>query len=513
MPAKRLSMRKIKEILRLKWSSGLSNRKIARSCALARSTVAEYLMRAQAAGLSWPLPAEWDDARLENLFFPPVAYMPADQRPMPNWAEIHREYKRKGVTLSLLWQEYKAQSPTGYQYSQFCERYRAWTGRLDPCMRQEHKAGEKLFVDYAGQTVPVMDATTGEVRQAQIFLAVLGASNYTYVEATWSQTLPDWIGSHVRALAFFGGVPAVIVPDNLKSGVTKPCRYEPDINFTYLELSDHYSTAILPARVKKPKDKAKVENGVLVAERWLLAPLRNRQFFSLVELNQALGELLLTLNQRPFQKMPGSRQSLFETLERPALLPLPLMPYQYGEWKKALVNVDYHLEAEGHYYSVPYQLIKEQVEIRLSQKTVECFHLGKRVASHVRSYDTGKSTTLPEHRSPAHRYYLEWTPEKIVHWAETIGPEASNLAKAIMQSRPHPQQGVNSCLGIVKLAKEYGAERLEAACHRALTIQALSYKSLKSILKHGLDKLSLPAPQSPSRLRSHANVRGRQYYH
>jgi len=513
MPAKRLSMRKIKEILRLKWSSGLSNRKIARSCALARSTVAEYLLRASAAGLSWPLPHEWNDARLEELLFPPVAYMPADQRPMPNWAEIHREYKRKGVTLSLLWQEYKAQSPAGYQYSQFCEQYRAWTGRLDPCMRQEHKAGEKLFVDYAGQTMPVMDPSTGEVSQAQIFLAVLGASNYTYAEATWSQTLPDWIGSHVRALAFFGGVPAVIVPDNLKSGVTKPCRYEPDINLTYLELSDHYSTAILPARVKKPKDKAKVENGVLVAERWLLAPLRNRQFFSLVELNQALGELLLTLNQRPFQKMPGSRQSLFETLERPALLALPLMPYQYGEWKKALVNVDYHLEADGHYYSVPYQLIKEQVEIRLSQKTVECFHLGKRVASHVRSYDPGKSTTLPEHRSPAHRYYLEWTPEKIVHWAETIGPEASNLAKAIMQSRPHPQQGVNSCLGIVKLAKEYGAERLEAACHRALVIQALSYKSLKSILKHGLDKWSLPASPAAQRPLSHANVRGPQYYH
>lgn len=513
MPAERVSMRKIKEILRLKWSCGLSRRQIARSCALARSTVAEYLRRAQAAGLSWPLPAEWDDARLEELLFPAVAYMPADQRPMPNWAEIHQEYKRKGVTLSLLWQEYKAQSPAGYQYSQFCERYRAWTGRLDPCMRQEHKAGEKLFVDYAGQTVPVMDPTTGEVRPAQIFLAVLGASNYTYAEATWSQTLPDWIGSHVRALAFFGGVTAVIVPDNLKSGVTTPCRYEPDINPTYQEMADHYGTAIIPARVRKPKDKAKVENGVLLAERWLLAPLRNRQFFSLAELNQALGELLPSLNQRPFQKMPGSRRSLFESLERPALLPLPLMPYQYGEWKKALVNLDYHVEADGHYYSVPYQLIKKTVELRLDPKTIECFHLGKRVASHVRSYDCGTYTTLPEHRSPAHRYYLEWTPEKIVQWAETIGPQASNLVKAIMQSRPHPQQGVNSCLGLVKLAKEYGAERLEAACHRALTIQALSYKSLKSILKHGLDKLSLPAPQSPSRSRSHANVRGSQYYH
>jgi len=292
MPAERVSMRKIKEILRLKWSCGLSRRQIARSCALARSTVAEYLRRAQAAGLSWPLPAEWDDAGLEELLFPAVAYMPADQRPMPNWAEIHKEYKRKGVTLSLLWQEYKAQSPAGYQYSQFCERYRAWSGRLDPCMRQEHKAGEKLFVDYAGQTVPVMDPTTGEVRPAQIFLAVLGASNYTYAEATWSQTLPDWIGSHVRALAFFGGVTAVIVPDNLKSGVTTPCRYEPDINPTYQEMADHYGTAIIPARVRKPKDKAKVENGVLLAERWLLAPLRNRQFFSLAELNQALGELL-----------------------------------------------------------------------------------------------------------------------------------------------------------------------------------------------------------------------------
>jgi transposase len=270
--------------------------------------------------------------------------------------------------------------------------------------------------------VPVTEAATGEVRPAQIFLAVLGASNYTYAEATWSQTLPDWIGSHVRAFAFFGGVPALVVPDNLRSGVAKPCRYEPAINPTYQELAEHYGSAILPARVRKPKDKAKVENGVLLAERWLLAPLRNRQFFSLAELNQALGELLAALNQRPFQKLPGSRQSLFDSREKAALRPLPPLPYQYGEWKKALVNVDYHVEADEHYYSVPYQLIKETVELRLSQKTVECFYLGQRVASHVRSYEPGEYTTLPEHRSPAHQRYLDWTPAKIVHWAETIAP-------------------------------------------------------------------------------------------
>lgn len=512
MPAERLSMRKIKEILRLKWSCGLSNRKIAQSCVMSRSTVAEYIMRAAAAGLAWPLPPDWDDARLEELLFPAGSFASMEPRPVPEWAEVHKEYKRKGVTLSLLWQEYKAQYPAGYQYSQFCELYRAWTGKLDPCLRQEHKFGEKMFVDYAGQTATVFNPLTNETREAQIFLAVLGASNYTYAEATWSQTLPDWIGSHVRAFIFFGGVSSLIVPDNLKSGVTKPCRYEPDINLTYQELADHYGTAVLPARVRKPQDKAKVETGVQIAERWLLAPLRNRQFFSLSELNQALSELLLRLNQRPFQKLPGSRQSMFEDQEKAALLGLPPVAYQYGEWKKTLVNVDYHIEAEGHYYSVPYQLIKKRVEIRLSQKTIECFYRGQRVASHIRSYEPGKHSTIPEHRHPRHRHYLEWTVEKMFQWAETVGPQVVELAKAIMASKPHPQQGLQACRGMVKLAKEYGVERLDAACLRALAIKALSYKSLKSILKNGLDKLPLPEPKSLSRPLPHPNVRGPQYY-
>jgi len=512
MPAERLSMRKIKEILRLKWSCGLSNRKIAQSCAISRSAVAEYLMRASAAGLVWPLPAEWDDAKLEELLFPAATGVSREQRPVPDWAELHQEYKRKGVTLSLLWQEYKAQHPNGYQYSQFCELYRAWTDKLDPVMRQEHKFGEKMFVDYAGQTVPISDPLTNEIREAQIFLAVLGASNYTYAEATWSQALPDWIGSHNRAFSYFGGVTSLIVPDNLKSGVSKACRYEPDINPTYQELADHYGTAILPARVKKPRDKSKVEVGVLVAERWLLAPLRHRQFFSLLELNQALAELLRQLNQRPFQKLPGSRQSRFEDQEKGVLRGLPPVPYQYGEWKKALVNIDYHVEADGHYYSVPYQLIKKRVEIRLSQKTIECFYQGKRVASHLRSYEPGKHSTIPEHRHPSHRHYLDWTVERMFQWAESMGPHVINLAKAIMASKPHPQQGLQSCRGLVKLAKEYGADRLDAGCQRALAVQALSYKSLKSILKNCLDKLSLPAPQPLARTLSHLNIRGAQYY-
>jgi transposase len=298
-------MRKIREVLRLKWGNGMSNRRIAASSGIGRPTVSEYLRRAEEAGLSWPLPDDLDDARLERLLFPPAPDLPAQERGIPDWAHIHGELKHKGVTLFLLWQEYRANHPDGYQYSWFCEHYRAWQGKLDMVMRQDHRAGEKLFVDYAGQTVPVIDRATGEIREAQIFVAVLGASNYTYAEATWSQSLPDWIGSHVRCLHFLGGIPELVVPDNLRSGVSKAHRYEPDTNPTYQDMASHYGVAVLPARVRKPRDKAKVEGGVLIVERWILAVLRHRQFFSLVELNTVIRELLEKLNARPFRKLPG----------------------------------------------------------------------------------------------------------------------------------------------------------------------------------------------------------------
>lgn len=512
MSARRLSMRKISEILRLKWECGLSNRRIARSCSIGRTTVAEYLSRAAAAGLSWPLPAEMDEAMLERLLFPPPTLVAPSDRLLPDWSQVHTELRRKGVTLQLLWEEYKAKAPQGYQYSRFCEMYRTWRGKLSLWMRQEHKAGEKLFVDYCGQTMPVVDPSTGEVRQSQVFVAVLGASNYTFAEAGWTQSLPDWIASHQRAFAFFGGVPAVVIPDNLKSGVANACRYEPDINPTYQEMVSHYGAAVLPARVRKPRDKAKVEVGVQFVERWILAVLRNRTFFRLDELNQAIDELLERLNTRPFRKLPGSRRSLFETLDRPALKPLPTEPYSYAEWQKARVNNGYHVEVDRHCYSVPYQLIGAQLDARITATTIELFRKGRRVASHCRSYVNGNYTTLAEHMSPAHRAYLNWTPDRILERAATTGPSVALLAKAIMDSRSYPQQSFRSILGILRLVDSYGKERVEAACQRALAINATSFRSVTSILKHGLDKRPLPKQASDPTPIIHTNIRGSDYY-
>lgn len=505
-------MRKISEILRLKWECGLSNRRIAHSCSIGRTTVAEYLSRAAAAGLSWPLPAEMDEVMLERLLFPPPTLVAPSDRLLPDWSQIHTELKRKGVTLQLLWEEYKARASQGYQYSRFCEMYRTWRGKLNLWMRQEHKAGEKLFVDYCGQTMPVADPSTGDVRQAQIVVAVLGASNYTFAEASWTQSLPDWIASHQRAFSFFGGVPAVVIPDNLKSGVAKACRYEPDINPTYQEMASHYGTAVLPARVRKPRDKAKVETGVQFVERWILAVLRNRTFFSLDELNQAIDELLERLNTRPFRKLPGSRRSLFETLDRPALKPLPTEPYSYAEWQKSRVNNGYHVEVDKHYYSVPYQLVGTQLDARITPTTIELFRKGRRVASHCRSYVNGSYTTLAEHMPPSHRAYLNWTPDRILERAATTGPSVALLAKAIMDSRSYPQQGFRSILGILRLVDSYGKERVDAACQRSLTINATSFRSVASILKHGLDKRPLLTQAPDPTPIVHTNIRGSDYY-
>ena len=506
-------MRKIKEVLRLKWAQGLSNRRIAASSGIGRPTVSEYLRRAEEAGLSWPLPADLDDARLERLLFPPPPDLPAQVRGIPDWRHIHQELRHKGVTLFLLWQEYRQNHPDGYQYSWFCEHYRAWQGKLDVVMRQDHRAGEKLFVDYAGQTVPVIDRSTGEIREAQIFVAVLGASNYTYAEATWSQTLPDWIGSHVRTFRFLGGVPELVVPDNLKSGVSKAHRYEPDTNPTYQDMAAHYGVAVLPTRVRKPRDKAKVESGVLVVERWILAALRHRQFFSLAELNAAISELLVRLNDRPFRKLPGCRREHFEQMDRPALQPLPAEPYVYAEWKKARVHIDYHVAVDEHYYSVPYALVKREVEVRITRNTIECFHRGNRVASHRRSYQKGRHTTDPAHMPEAHRQAGEWSPERLAKWAAKTGPATEKLIRTVLGSRKHPQQAYRSCLGILRLGKAYGDERLEAACRRALTLGSCRYKSIESILKHRLDEQPVEEQQELALPDSHDNIRGPAYYH
>ncbi len=513
MPAIRKSMRQIREVLRQKWGLGLSNRQTGRSCGISRPTVAEYLRRANAAGLSWPLPVEIDDAELERKLFPPAMAIPSAQRTVPDWSVVNQEFRRKGVTLALLWDEYRAANPMGFQYSWFCEHYRRWLGKVDVVMRQTHRAGEKLFVDYAGQTVPVIDPKTGEVVDAQIFVAVLGASNYTYAEATWTQGLPDWIGSHVRAFKYLGSLPEIVVPDNLKSGVHLAHRYEPELNRTYEEMGQHYGVAIIPTRSAKPRDKAKVENGVLVVERWILARLRNRQFFSLVELNAAIAELLEVLNNRPFKKLPGTRKSLFDSLDRPAMQPLPASAYEYAEWKKVRVNIDYHVAIDKHYYSVPYQLVKQQLEARVTSNTVELLHKGKRVASHRRSYQPGRHTTVNAHMPKAHREYAEWTPERLVRWAAETGPATAKLVEAILSSRPHPQHGFRACLGIMRLGKHYSTPRLEAASRRALVIGSCSYKSVESILKNGLDRKPLPPTTIDTPAIEHDNLRGSDYYH
>jgi transposase len=503
-------MRKIREVLRLR-SAGKSHRQIALSVGIGPSTVGECLTRARRAGVS--AASELDDTALERALYPPKPALPAASRGLPDFAYVHRELKRKSVTLFLLWEEYKAAHAEGFQYSWFCEHYRAWAGKVDLVMRQSHRAGETMFVDYAGQTIPVVDRVTGELREAQIFIAALGASSYTFAEATWTQALPDWIGSHQRAFAFFGGVTETIVPDNLKSGITRAHRYEPDLNPTYAEMAGHYGVAILPARVGKPRDKAKVEVAVQIVERWILARLRNQIFFSLEALNRAIAELLALLNGRAFKKLPGSRRELFEQLDRPALQPLPVQPYVFATWKKARVNIDYHIELERHYYSVPYQLVRTEVEARLSAQTVEIFHRGQRVASHRRSQQLGRHTTITAHMPRPHRQYAEWTPRRLVEWAMKTGPATGELIRHLLNRRRHPQQGFRSCLGILRLGKSYGQARLEAACRRALHIGAASYKSIESILKHSLDREPLPMPKQPALPIEHDNVRGPKYYH
>lgn len=380
-------------------------------------------------------------------------------------------------------------------------------------MRQHHRAGEKLFVDYAGDTQPVTDPETGEIRRAQIFVAVLGASSYTYAEATWTQGTLDWLGAHVRAFSYLGGVPEILVPDNLKAGVTRPCRYDPDINPAYHEMARHYSTAIVPARVRKPRDKAKAEAGVQLVQRWILAVLRNRVFHSLAEVNTAILGLLDRLNRRPFKKLDGSRQSVFEAIERSALKPLPAGRYELADWRKARVGPDYHVELTRHYYSVPYALARQEVELRFTPTTVEVMHGGQRIASHARSYERGRHTTLAAHMPASHQKYLEWTPERITAWAAKKGAHVARMTEAIMDSRDHPVQGFRACLGLLRLERIYGAERLEAACQRALHFHSPGYKSVERILKAELDRQALPAfsGDAPA-LPDHDNVRGPAFF-
>lgn len=516
MPNERLPMHRIREVLRLRFANALPKREIARTMGIDRETVGRYIERAEKAGVSWPLPEGLSDGELESRLFPKPSEPPGPQRPLPDCRYIYdelREHKKFNLTLTQLWFEYKERHVDGFQYTQFCEHYRRWRGKLDYVMRQEHRAGEKMFVDFC-DGLSLVDARTGEVRKTQLFVGVWGFSNFTYVEAVLDQSAPSWSRCHVRAFAYSRAVPRALVPDNLKSGVTKPCYYEPEINRSYAELAAHYGTAVLPARIRKPRDKAKAEAGVLVAQRWILAVLRHRTFFTLEEMNEAIRELLEKLNTRPLRKLRRSREELFEGQDRPAALMLPDRPYQYGEWKKPRVHIDYCIEVDRHFYSVPYRLIHEKLDVRLTVSTLEVFHAGERVAAHARSYVRGGHTILDEHRPPRHRKFLEWTPERMTSWAAKTGPSTAGLVERIMASRRHPEEGFRSCLGILRLSDEYGAERLEAAAVRALKYNACSWKAMRSILATGLDRATDGETEAcqPS-LPLHENVRGGEFYH
>ena len=512
MPGERLSMRKIRELLRLRWEQHLSQRVIGRSLRLSQAAVSEYLSRARRADLTWPLPDDLDDARLEALLFPPAPNLPTEQRPVPDWAVVHRELRRPNVTLALLWEEDRGGpgARDGFGYSWFCDLYREWAGRLKPTLRQVHTAGERVFVDFAGHAMEVIDGATGEIRRAEVFVGVLGASSYVFAQATWTQSLPDWIAAHVNMLAAINGVPRQIVSDNLRAGITRACFYEPLVNRTYADMASHYGTAVIPARPYKPRDKAKVEVGVQVVQRWILARLRNRRFFSLAELNQAIRELVDDLNVRPMRGWGTTRRALYEQLDRPALRELPPTPYEYATWKRCRVNLDYHVEIDKHFYSVPFRLLREEVEARITAKTVEIFHRGKLVATHLRSLRPHRPTTLTEHMPSSHRRYRDWTHERILREAASVGDDTAALVEIILRSRPHPEQGFRSCIGILRLAERYDAERLDAACARALALGTRSYSSVATILKNAQDKKAAD-PEQPSLF--HENIRGSGYYH
>lgn len=505
-------MRQIRPALRLLLDAGLTHTQVGRALGLPKSTVGKFGRLARAAGLDWATIQLLSDAELEARLYRPAMVRQA-RHVKPDYAHVHRELSRPGVTLQLLWEEYARGQPQAYKYTSFCVKYRRWAAHLKRSMRQVHVAGDKLFADYAGQTVPIVDATTGEIRKAQIFVAVLGASNYTFVRATPGQTTADWIGSLIAALEFLGGVPRLIVPDQPRALVARPDRYDPGLGRLVEEFSAHYAVGVLPARPAHPRDKPKVEGGVLVVERWILARLRNRSFFSLAELNRAIAALLTDLNARPFKKLPGCRRQAFEALDRPVLRALPPVRLPIVRFKPARVNIDYHVELDGHYYSVPHRLVRTAVELRISATTVQVFADNRCVAIHPYSTARGGFTTDPAHMPASHRAHREWTPAKLVAWGRQVGSSCAAVVEWQMAHRPHPEQGYRACLGLQSLARRYGPSRLEAACARALAIKAPRYPSIRSILHSGLDQQPLPAPPPQRSLPHHDNVRGAAYYH
>lgn len=508
---RRASVKDLRTILRLSYEQGLSVRAISERLSLSKTQVATYLLRAREAGLSWPLPADFtSDEELKGVLFRRVGRPPLDLSE-PDWAHVAQELKRKGVTLTLLWQEYRAAHPDGYGYTWYCQKFEAYQHRISPSFRHRHEAGAVMQTDYAGQTVAIIDPKTGEIREAQIFVAVLGASSLTFVLARFSQALPDWIEAQQQALTYFGGVPKAIVCDNLKAGVAKALWFEPTLNRTFAAMAEHYDTTILPTRAKKPRDKGKVEGAVLIVERWILARLRNGRFFSLFDLNAEIGVLLEDLNNRIMRQAGKSRRQLFEEVERGALAPLPATPFEYAEWKSAKVHPDYHVEVDKTFYSVPHQWIGRDVDVRLTYRLVEIFCHHKRIASHVRRSQRAGHVTVHAHMPKAHQRYADITPARLIEMAARLGRNTAILVERLMRERPHPEQGYRSAMGILALARRYERERVEAACERALAIGAISYSSVSTILKSNLDRTNTEAnPVAPTP--PHANIRGRTYY-
>jgi transposase len=506
-------MRKIRDILRLRLSAELSIRQIRNSTKVSVGAIQKLLARADELGLTWPLPDDLDDSRLAQLFYPGTDTTVSSRYQVPVWPEIHQELKRKGMTKQLLWEEYTQQYPNRcYSYSQFCDRYRRWQKLQKRSMRQTHRAGEKCFVDYCGPTVPIISTGTGEVRDSQVFVGVLGASNYTFAEATLTQALPDWLGSHVRMLEYFGGCPELIVPDNLRSGVSKACRYDPDLNPSYQQLSEHYQLAVVPARPYKPKDKAKAEVGVQIVERWILARLRRHSFFSLAELNQCIRALLVELNEKPFKQLPGNRRQAFERLDKPALKPLPMHPYHYVEIKPVKVNIDYHIQYRLHHYSVPHQYVGESLELHAGDTLVTLYFRQQQVASHPRKHGPG-ITTDPNHMPKRHQKHQQWTPGRLKNWARDIGPEVLVWVGDQLEARAHPEQAYRVCLGLLNLSREYPARRLDAACKIANHEGLTRLKQVKSILQSNHDQLPEQLDLTVDLPQDHDNIRGPNHFH
>ena len=507
-------MRNLREILRLRYQSGLSLRQIKGSQRVSLGAVQKITSRADELVLNWDQIALLDEQQLARLFYPESDTRISSAFEQPDWTEVHRELRRKGVTKHLLWEEYTQTYPNrSYSYPQYCFLYQDWVKKQKRSMRQVHQAGDKLFVDYAGQTVGIVDGDSGEVRFAQIFVAVLGASNYTFCEATWTQSLPDWLSSHARVFEFIGGVPKLVVPDNLRSGVSKACRYDPDINLSYAQLAAHYGTAIMPARPYKPKDKSKVEVGVQIIERWILARLRHQAFFSLPELNHCIRALLIEVNHKPFKQLKGNRQQWFESIDQPALMPLPKQAYQYTDIKTVKVNVDYHVQYDQHLYSVPHHLVGEKLELHAKDRLIELYFHGKRVTSHARQYRMG-TTTVAEHMPVRHEKHHQWSAGRLMNWAKDLGDEVLVWIKTQLHQKQHEQQAYRVCLGLLNLSRQYPPERLNKACAIANQNQLYRLKQIKSILQSNQDQLVNESKEQLTLLpQSHENIRGPKSFH